>query len=61
MEVHRQRRVKDKGALMTMIFKKAAPIHPSRSFEDNTVIAIHPETGQLLHYENVCVIHFIKY
>ncbi len=33
LELHRQRKLKDKKAIMTMVFKTAAPSHSSRSVE----------------------------
>lgn len=35
-----------------MVLKKATPAHPTRSIEDDTVVALDPTTGQLLAYEN---------
>lgn len=37
---------------MTMVLKKATPAHPTRSIEDDTVVAMDPTTHQLLAYEN---------
>lgn len=52
IELHRQLKKKDPGYVMTSIFKKAGPSHRTRAGEDDTVLAIDPQTSQLLYYEN---------
>lgn len=52
LEAHKARRKKDKNAIMTMVFKEAAPHHRTRSLEDDLVVGLDAETGQLLHFDN---------
>lgn len=52
LAAHKARRAKDKNAIMTMVFKEAAPHHRTLSLEDDLVVAIDGSTGQLLHYDN---------
>ncbi|KAL6080494.1 eIF-2B GDP-GTP exchange factor subunit epsilon [Balamuthia mandrillaris] len=52
LKAHKDRRAKDKRAIMTVVFKKAAPTHRTRSQEDDSIVVIDPTSGQLLHYEN---------
>jgi translation initiation factor eIF-2B subunit epsilon len=49
---HKARRAKDKNAIMTIVFKEAAPHHRTLSLEDDLVVGIDGSTGQLLHYDN---------
>eukprot|EP01104_Vermistella_antarctica_P011743 TRINITY_DN3314_c0_g1_i1.p1 TRINITY_DN3314_c0_g1~~TRINITY_DN3314_c0_g1_i1.p1 ORF type:complete len:586 (-),score=172.54 TRINITY_DN3314_c0_g1_i1:88-1749(-) len=52
MKEHRRRKEADKNAIMTMVFKKAAPTHRSRSQEDETIVALNADTNKLLLYDN---------
>lgn len=52
LQAHRARRKQDKSTIMTVVYKKAAPNHRSRSQEDDSVVVINPATGQLLNLEN---------
>ncbi|XP_076343757.1 eukaryotic translation initiation factor 2B subunit epsilon isoform X2 [Tachypleus tridentatus] len=44
---------RDKGLVMTLVFKKALPKHKTRCLEDECVIAVEPETERILHYQKV--------
>lgn len=44
---------KDKGALMTLVYRKAFPRHRSRCLEDECAVAINPDTNKLLHHHKV--------
>jgi len=52
LQAHRAHRSQDKSTIMTVVFKKAAPHHRSRSHEDDSIVVINPTTGQLLCLEN---------
>eukprot|EP01102_Stenamoeba_stenopodia_P018545 TRINITY_DN6807_c0_g1_i2.p1 TRINITY_DN6807_c0_g1~~TRINITY_DN6807_c0_g1_i2.p1 ORF type:complete len:673 (-),score=125.69 TRINITY_DN6807_c0_g1_i2:49-2067(-) len=52
LQRHKDRYEKDKKTLLTMVFKKATPSHRTRSLEDDTVIAVDKQTGQLFHFDN---------
>ena len=49
---HRERVRSDKNTLMTLVMKEAAPAHPIRAVDDDTVVALVPSTSQLLLYQN---------
>ena len=49
---HAKRRQEDPGYIMTAIFKKATPSHRTRAGEDDTIVALDPNTKRLLFYEN---------
>eukprot|EP00501_MAST-03F_sp_TOSAG23-6_P002599 GSMAST32.ASY1.ANO1.2740.1 assembled CDS len=52
VEVHKTRRKKDSSAIMTMVFKPAAPTHPTRQLHEDLVINMNLETNQILGYED---------
>ncbi|CAN8033003.1 unnamed protein product [Ixodes persulcatus] len=53
LEEHRNTVAKDKGALMTLVYRKAFPRHRSRCLEDECAVAINPDTNKLLHHHKV--------
>ncbi|KAF6144039.1 hypothetical protein GIB67_037712 [Kingdonia uniflora] len=55
LEEHRERKKKDSNAVMTMIIQKSKPClvtHQTRLGNDELVMAIDPDTKQLLYYED---------
>ena len=46
--LHSERRRKDKSCIMTMLMKRAAPDHRTRSLGEDLVVAYNKRTGQLL-------------
>eukprot|EP01117_Protostelium_nocturnum_P008341 TRINITY_DN2977_c0_g2_i2.p1 TRINITY_DN2977_c0_g2~~TRINITY_DN2977_c0_g2_i2.p1 ORF type:complete len:549 (-),score=154.99 TRINITY_DN2977_c0_g2_i2:534-2180(-) len=52
LEAHKERRKKDKNAIMTTILKKAPPTHRTRSFQDDVMVAIDKSSGRLLYFDN---------
>ncbi|XP_013791032.1 translation initiation factor eIF-2B subunit epsilon-like [Limulus polyphemus] len=50
---HKKQQQKDKGMVMTLVFKKALPKHKTRCLEDECVVAVEPETERILHYQKV--------
>ena len=52
VQQHRERVRQDKNTLMTLVMKQAAPGHPIRAVDDDTVVALVPDTQQLLLYQN---------
>ena len=52
LAAHRARRVKDKLAIMTMVTKKVSAKHRAVRLGEHTLtLALDPDSGQLLHYE----------
>ena len=51
IQKHKEIRKKDKMAVMTCVYKKANPNHPTRSSEDDILIATNSVDGRLLHCE----------
>lgn len=51
IQKHKEIRKKDKMAVMTCVYKKANPNHPTRSSEDDVLIATNSADGRLLHCE----------
>lgn len=51
IQKHKDIRKKDKMAVMTCVYKKANPNHPTRSSEDDVLIATNSVDGRLLHCE----------
>ncbi|CAN7936902.1 unnamed protein product [Ixodes hexagonus] len=43
----------DKGALMTLVYRKALPRHRSRCVDDECAVAINPDTNKLLHHHKM--------
>ncbi|XP_077241071.1 uncharacterized protein LOC143881706 [Tasmannia lanceolata] len=55
LQVHKERRKKDMLSVMTMVIKKSKPsslTYQSRLGNDELLMAIDPETNQLLYYED---------
>ncbi|KAL1828028.1 hypothetical protein ACET3Z_006440 [Daucus carota] len=55
LQEHKERRRKDSNAVMTMVIKKSKPsaiTHQSRLGTDELIMAIDPDTKQLLYYED---------
>lgn len=52
MEAHQANKTQDKEAIMTCIFKKVMPGHPTRGIEDDVVVCLNPHTNQLLRFQN---------
>ncbi|KAH7961319.1 hypothetical protein HPB52_007675 [Rhipicephalus sanguineus] len=50
IEEHRKTVARDKGALMTLIYRRLPPWHRRRCQEDDSAVALNPETGKLLHH-----------
>ncbi|XP_077557734.1 translation initiation factor eIF2B subunit epsilon-like [Haemaphysalis longicornis] len=50
IEEHRKTVSRDKGALMTLVFRQLPPWHRRRCRQDDFVLALNPETGKLLHH-----------
>ena len=51
IQKHKEIRKKDKMSVMTCVYKKANPNHPTRSSEDDILIATNSIDGRLLHCE----------
>jgi len=49
---HRSRFKADKQNIMTIVMKTASQNHPTRSLDDDTVVGVNKETGQLLLYDD---------
>lgn len=47
----RERRVKDKNAIMTMVMRTADPGHRTRCSEEEVMVTIKPDNSQLLQYQ----------
>lgn len=55
LQEHKERRRKDSNAVMTMVIKQSKPspiTHQSRLGTDELIMAIGPDTKQLLYYED---------
>ncbi|KAJ8325720.1 translation initiation factor eIF-2B epsilon subunit, GEF [Batrachochytrium dendrobatidis] len=48
---HKQRRIKDKNAIMTMVLKQASPHHPTRAMGEEELFVIDPKSAECVHYE----------
>lgn len=44
---------KDKGAVMTMIYTKAAPGHATRACSTETVLALNKANGRVLSHQKI--------
>ncbi|OLL22499.1 putative translation initiation factor eIF-2B subunit epsilon [Neolecta irregularis DAH-3] len=53
LKEHEKRKQTDKNAIMTMVVRETGSIHRTRAKNDMAVFAIHPHTGQCLHYEPI--------
>ena len=51
VDQHKEMKKKDKLSVMTCVYKEAKPNHPTRSSEDDILIAVNAEDGRLLHCE----------
>jgi translation initiation factor eIF-2B subunit epsilon len=51
VDQHKEMKKKDKMSVMTCVYKEARPNHPTRSSEDDILIAVNVEDGRLLHCE----------
>ena len=51
--ITRERRLKDKTPIMTMVFKKAPPNHCTRCKEEDVVMAIEKGKDRVLSYQKV--------
>ena len=51
IEQHKAMRKKDKMSVMTCVYKEAKPHHPTRSSEDDILIAVSAQDGRLLYCE----------
>lgn len=66
LQEHKERKKKDKDAIMTMVIKRSKPhpvIHQTRLGTDELIIAIDPSTKQLLYYgdkDDYATIHLDK-
>ena len=47
----RARRLKDKQVMMTMLFKKAPPLHMIRQQQDDIILAVKSADSRLLRYD----------
>ena len=47
----RERREKDKSAIMTMVFRQAPPGHATRQPEDDVILAVSNTTKNVIHYQ----------
>jgi hypothetical protein len=45
--------LKDKGAVMTMVYSKAAPQSSTRALEKQTVLALDKRNGKILSHQKV--------
>lgn len=52
-EEHRKTVAKDKGALMTLVYRKAHPRHKTRCLEDECTVALAPDSKKLLHHQKM--------
>ncbi|KAI0082729.1 hypothetical protein K474DRAFT_1654876 [Panus rudis PR-1116 ss-1] len=53
VRVHRERRRKNKDAIMTMVVKPSGSVHRTRSKGESGIFVLDPETSECLHYEHV--------
>lgn len=51
IDQHKEIKKKDKMSVMTCVYKEAKPRHPTRSSEDDILIAVNALDGRLLHCE----------
>lgn len=51
VDQHKEMKKKDKMSVMTCVYKEAKPNHPTRSSEDDILIAVNAQDGRLLHCE----------
>lgn len=53
LAVHRERRAKDKNAIMTMVLREVSSKHPSKARGSSPVFVIDPTKDRCLHYEQM--------
>jgi translation initiation factor eIF-2B subunit epsilon len=53
IQSHKERSLKDKMNIMTVVYKEASPDHRTRSSEDDIFVAVDVNSGRLIHYEKV--------
>lgn len=53
VEEHKQRREKDKAAVMTMVYQQVPPCHGNRSPEEDVFVAVDNQTQNVLHYQRI--------
>ncbi|XP_046843954.1 translation initiation factor eIF-2B subunit epsilon-like isoform X2 [Xenia sp. Carnegie-2017] len=51
LKEHKERRLKSKTSVMTMVYKCAAPGHKTRSIENDLFLATEPSSNRILHWE----------
>ena len=51
LKEHKERRMKDKNAIMTMLLKKASASHPSRTRGEEELFILDAKTSECVHYE----------
>lgn len=51
IDQHKEMKKKDNMSVMTCVYKEAKPHHPTRSSEDDILIAVNAQDGRLLHCE----------
>lgn len=51
IDQHKEMKKRDKMSVMTCVYKEAKPHHPTRSSEDDILIAVNAQDGRLLHCE----------
>ncbi|XP_052280601.1 translation initiation factor eIF-2B subunit epsilon-like [Dreissena polymorpha] len=53
IDEHKNRREKDKSAIMTMVFREVPPGHATRCPQDDIVLAVDNETQNVIHYQRI--------
>lgn len=51
IDQHKEMKKKDKMSVMTCVYKEAKPHHPTRSSEDDILVAVNAQDGRLLYCE----------
>ncbi|KAI9597002.1 nucleotide-diphospho-sugar transferase [Syncephalis fuscata] len=51
LDKHRQRKLTDKNAIMTMVLKSASPLHSTRDFSYASVFALDAQSNECVYYE----------
>eukprot|EP00112_Aurelia_sp_Birch-Aquarium-sp1_P007013 Seg1766.1 transcript_id=Seg1766.1/GoldUCD/mRNA.D3Y31 product="Translation initiation factor eIF-2B subunit epsilon" protein_id=Seg1766.1/GoldUCD/D3Y31 len=54
IQEHKIRRKKEKNSVMTMLYRVAKPRHFSRCLEEDTFIALEPESKRIIHCQKSC-------
>ncbi|KAK9448360.1 nucleotide-diphospho-sugar transferase [Limtongia smithiae] len=58
---HRERRQKDKNAIMTMVLREASPLHRTRARAESAIFVLDEKTNQCVHYEEIKTRKHMKY